>query len=122
MDQQLVREHAEAHCAALLVGDLDLAAADLSAELRANLGALIALMPLPLTAADVHSVDATGSGFMVVLRLVGESEETMLETRWKERDGRPTIVEASHTPAPPPVIAPEEAAEDGSNEAEVGSG
>jgi hypothetical protein len=30
-----------------------------------------------------------------VLRVVGESEEVRLQTRWKERDGRPTIVEAS---------------------------
>jgi hypothetical protein len=37
-----------------------------------------------------------GSGFTVVLRLVGESEEVQIQTRWKERDGRPTVVEASH--------------------------
>jgi hypothetical protein len=32
----------------------------------------------------------------VTLRLVGETEEAMVQTRWKDRDGRPTIVEASH--------------------------
>ena len=31
-----------------------------------------------------------------MLHLVGETDETRLETRWKERDGRPTIVEVSH--------------------------
>jgi hypothetical protein len=36
-----------------------------------------------------------GSGWLVVLRLVGEHETVQLETRWKDRDGRPTIVEAS---------------------------
>lgn len=108
MDQQVVREHAEAHCAALLAGDIDRAATDLSNELRSNLGPLIGLMPLPLTAATIESVEAGGSGFVVVLHLVGENEETLLQTRWKERDGRPTIVEASHQAAPPPAPALEE--------------
>jgi hypothetical protein len=31
-----------------------------------------------------------------VLRLVGETEESQVTTRWKIRDGGPTIVEASH--------------------------
>ena len=37
-----------------------------------------------------------GSGFTVVLRLVGETEEVLIQTRWKERDGGPTVIEASH--------------------------
>jgi hypothetical protein len=32
----------------------------------------------------------------VVLRLVGETDEVLIQTRWKERDGRPTVIEASH--------------------------
>jgi hypothetical protein len=31
-----------------------------------------------------------------VLRLAGETAEDLIQTRWKDRDGRPTIVEASH--------------------------
>ena len=111
MDQQVVREHAEAHCAALLAGDFDRASTDLSNELRSNLGALVGLMPLPLTEATVESVETGGSGFVVVLRLVGENETTLLQTRWKDRDGRPTIVEASHKTAPPPQPAPDESTE-----------
>ena len=114
MDQEVVREHAEAHCAALLAGDIDRAATDLSNELRSNLGSLIGLMPLPLTGASIESVEAGGSGYVVVLRLVGDSEQTLLQTRWKERDGRPTIVEASHKAAPPPAVALEDSAEEGS--------
>ena len=37
-----------------------------------------------------------GKSYAVVLRLVGENESVRLQTRWKDRDGRPTIVEASH--------------------------
>ena len=115
MDQELVREHAQAHCAALVAGDFDRAAVDLSNELRSNLGTLIALMPLPLTEATVESVDVGGSGVVATLHLVGESGEMQLQTRWKERDGRPTIVEASRVTAPAPAQAPEEETQEDSS-------
>jgi hypothetical protein len=108
MDPQAVREHAEAYCDALVSGDMGRAATHLSHELQANLGSLISILPLPLTEATVESIDAGGSGSVVVLRLVGESGEIGLQTRWKERDGVPTIVEASHVVE---VVAPEESAE-----------
>jgi hypothetical protein len=112
MDQAVVREHAQAHCEALLSGQVDRAAEDFSQELRSNLGTLIAQLPLPLTEASVESVEPGGKGYVAILRLVGESETVRFETRWKDRDGQPTIVEASHVieeTAPP--VAPEETAE-----------
>jgi hypothetical protein len=96
MDEQAVRDHAQGHLDALLAGDVDRAIQDLSRELQAHIGDIMAMLPLPLTAADIESVDKTGSGFRATLHLVGESTETRLETRWKDRDGRPTIVEASN--------------------------
>ena len=71
------------------------------------------MLPLPLTAATVEAVDVTGSGYLAVLHLVGDEGAIRLETRWKERNGRPTIVEASHQPEapPPPPADAEEAAE-----------
>jgi len=100
MDPQIVRERAEAFCAALVVGDMDRAFEELSRELHSNLGSLVAMLPLPLTEAAVESVEVGGSGYVVVLDLLGENEETHLQTRWKERDGRPTIVEVSHLAEP----------------------
>jgi hypothetical protein len=96
MDDQTVREHAQAFCDALHEGDIDRAIRYLSAELHRNLGEVIALLPLPATAASVESVEAGGSGYNVVLQLVGETETVLIQTRWKDRDGTPTIVEASH--------------------------
>ncbi|HUS20401.1 MAG TPA: hypothetical protein VMZ66_00135, partial [Aeromicrobium sp.] len=69
---------------------------DFSDELRSNLGEVISLLPLPLTEATVESVDMGGKSYAVVLRLVGESETVLLQTRWKDRDGTPTVVEVSH--------------------------
>ncbi|MDQ3407107.1 MAG: hypothetical protein M3472_02990 [Chloroflexota bacterium] len=119
MDQAAVREHAQAHCDALLAGDVDAAAAELSEELRSNIGPLLAQLPLPLTEATVESIEQGGTAFICVLRLVGENEEIRLQTRWKERDGRPTIVEASRISDATPEVG---AAVPGSEEAEEDSG
>jgi hypothetical protein len=91
-----VREHALAFGAALVAGDVERAIQDLSDELRRNVGEVLALLPLPAKEATVESVDHSGSGYNVVLRLAGETSEDQIQTRWKDRDGRPRIVEASH--------------------------
>jgi hypothetical protein len=81
---------------ALVAGNVDAAIASFSPELRRNLGEVLALFPLPATEATIESVEHAGAGYNVVIRLVGEAEETQVMTRWKLRDGRPTVVEASH--------------------------
>jgi hypothetical protein len=97
MEEQDVRARAEAMCAALVSGDIGQATTDFSDELRRNLGEVIALLPLPATAASVESIERGGtSAYVVVLELVSESETVQVQTRWKERDGRPTVIEASH--------------------------
>jgi hypothetical protein len=97
MDETDVRERAEAMCAALVDGDIARATEDFSRELQQHLGEVVSLLPLPATAATVESIDrGASSGFTVVLLLLGENEEVRVQTRWKDRDGRPTVVEASH--------------------------
>ncbi len=97
MDEQQVRERAEAVCAALVAGDVEAAIGDFSEELRRNLGEVLALLPLPASEVAIESIDHGGQGsHAVVLRFVGETEEVLIQTRWKERDGTPTIVEVSH--------------------------
>ena len=106
MDAQAVREHAQATCDALLAGDIGKAAEQMSKELRSNLGPIVSMLPMPMTEASIESVHMAASGYLAVLRLVGEHETVQLETRWKDRDGRPTIVEASRVHEEPiaPVI------------------
>ena len=104
MDEQAVRERAEAFGEALVAGDVDRAIGDFSPELRRNLGEVISLLPLPATESVVESIEHSGSGENVVLRLTGESDETSILTRWKARDGRPTIIELSHLSSS--VLAP----------------
>jgi hypothetical protein len=99
MEEAQVRERAEAVCAALVAGDVGKAAEDFSKELRQNLGEVVALLPLPATEATIDSIERGASGFVVVLKLVGETEEVLLQTRWKERDDQPTLIELSHLSA-----------------------
>jgi hypothetical protein len=96
MDEAAVRERAQALCDAIVAGDIDRAIEDFSKELRQNLGEVIALLPLPASEATVESIEHSGSGDNVVLRIVGETDEVLIQTRWKERDDRPTVIEASH--------------------------
>jgi hypothetical protein len=95
MDELAVRDHAKAYCDALLAGNIGKATEELSSQLRSNLGPIVAMLPLPLTVASIESVETTATGYRAVLRLVGEGGTINLETRWKDRDGRPTMVEAS---------------------------
>ncbi len=96
MDDDAIRAQAASFGDALAAGNVDAAIQSFSPELRRNLGEVLALFPLPATQASVESVEHAGAGYNVVIRLVGESEETQVQTRWKLRDGNPTIVEASH--------------------------
>jgi hypothetical protein len=96
MDDGTVRDRATALCDALDAGDIPRATQLMSPELQRNLGEVLALLPLPTNESAVLSVDRAGSGFNVVLRLVGETDEVELQTRWKDRAGEPTLVEASH--------------------------
>lgn len=111
MDELVVRERAEAFIEALKAGDVALASQEMSPQLQQNLGPLVAMLPLPVTEAAVEEVQMTGSGYRATVSLAGESGTARFETRWKERDGKPTMVEASHVPeepAPPPVEEGEE--------------
>ena len=96
MDDDGVRAGARAFADALVAGAVDQAIESFSPELKRNLGEIISMFPLPASEAAIQSVEHAGAGFNVVIRLVGESEENEILTRWKVRDGEPTIVEVSH--------------------------
>ena len=115
MDEQVVRTRAQAMCDGLAAGDIERATSDFSPELRRNLGEVLALMPLPANDVVIESVDHGGSGYNVVIRMTGEVDEVLIQTRWKERDGEPCVVEASHLSST--TLAPaDDATDDGTDE------
>jgi hypothetical protein len=75
--------------------DIGKAAEQMSKELRSSLGPIVAMLTMPMTEASIESIESTPTGYKAVLHLVGEGDTLRLETRWKDRDGRPTMVEAS---------------------------
>ena len=96
MDEDAVQGRARAFGDALVAGAVDDAIALLSAELQRNPGEVVAMLPLPATQVEITSVDRTASGYAVVLHVTGETAEDEVQTRWKDRDGEPRIVEVSH--------------------------
>ena len=118
MDEPAVREHAQAFCDALAAGDVDRAIEAMSPELRRNVGEVLALLPLPANEVTIESVQHGGAGYNIVIRLTGEIDEDLIQTRWKDRDGQPTIVEASHLSRTQRAV-PEDAETEGSAEESI---
>ncbi len=109
-----VRAGAQEVCDALVAGDVERAIGYLSDELRRNLGEVMALRPLPAVEATIESIERSGSGaHLVVINVVGETDQSRIETRWKDRDGEPRIVEVSHLSRTEREPAPEELEGDG---------
>ncbi len=96
MDESAVRSSVEAVGEALVAGDVDTAIGYLSDELKRNPGEIVAMLPLPATETSIVSVEHTTSAVVVVMHVVGETSDVELQTRWKDRDGEPRIVEVSH--------------------------
>lgn len=91
-----VRASAQQVAEALVAGDVETAIGFLSDELRRNLGEVVALLPLPATEAAITSEERGATAVVVVVRVTSETQEVELQTRWKDRDGTPRIVEVSH--------------------------
>ena len=117
MDESAVRTSVEAVGEALVAGDVDTAIGYLSDELKRNPGEVVAMLPLPATETSIVSIERTTSAVVVVLHVVGETSDVELQTRWKDRDGEPRIVEVSHLSRTEREPAPV-AAEDGGGGAE----
>ena len=93
MNDSTVREHAEAHGRALASGDLAGAASDLSEGARAKAPGVMGLLPRPVTAAEVTSVETAADAFVVRTRYTGDDAAATVEATWAEIDGRPRIVD-----------------------------
>jgi hypothetical protein len=98
MTEEEVRERARAVADALVAGDIGQVVSTLSDELQRNPGEVVAILPLPAIAAEVARIEGAGGGaaYVVVLDVTSETEHLELQTRWKDRNGEPRIVEVSH--------------------------
>lgn len=120
MDENDVRTSTQAVCDALVAGEIDTAIGFLSDELKRNLGEVVALLPLPATEATIDSIERGPSAYVVTVRLTGESHEDVLQTRWKDRDDQPRIVEVSHLSRTERAAPPDQ--EEAGTDGEEGAG
>ena len=111
MDEAAVRSSAEQFGQALVDGNVDSAIEHFSDELKRNLGEVVALLPLPATGATITSLERATSAVIVVLQVSSETADDELQTRWKDRDGTPRIVEIGHlSRTERPAASPEDVA------------
>jgi hypothetical protein len=92
MDEQRVREDAEAHGNAVVRNDLRTAGSYLSPEAMKAAQAVMGELPLPLQSAEVSEVTSDGAAVVAQIRYAGESGQKVVESRWEDRDGDPKIV------------------------------
>ena len=92
MDEATVREHAEMHAQATVERNYEIAGSYLSADAMANASAIMREMPRGLTSAEVRDVERSGDAFICTIRYAGDDGATMVESRWEDVGGRPTIV------------------------------
>jgi hypothetical protein len=93
MEEETVREHAEAHAAANVAGDMARAASDLTADARANIGPVARRLPRPITSGDITKVEQAGDKFIVEIVYGGTDSKAVVESVWVEQEGRPMIAE-----------------------------
>jgi hypothetical protein len=93
MDETSVREQAEIHGKATVSGDLRTAGSALTKEAMAQAPDVMKAMPATLEASEVTSVEPDGDEFVAQIRYSGGGEESIVASRWAERDGAPKIVD-----------------------------
>jgi hypothetical protein len=91
MDENTVRERAEAHGKAVVAGDMRTAGSDLTEEGRADAGAVMSKMPSPVVSATVTAVAPSGDALIATIRYEGEDDGIDVKSTWIEKDGRPMI-------------------------------
>ena len=91
MDEAKTRDHIQAHADAVVAGDMDTVIADLSEELRPQAPELAKVLPMPVTEAEVVSLDVGDAESTATIRYAGDGEVTLRST-WQGEDPHPVIV------------------------------
>jgi hypothetical protein len=93
MDERVVRELAERHGRAVVSGELAVAGAALSEQVRPKAPSVMKRLPSPLSVAEVTSVEPATEGYVALIRYAGDEESVVVRSTWAEVEGRPLIVE-----------------------------
>jgi hypothetical protein len=94
MDEARTRDQIERHAQAVERGDFDAVIADFTEELRAQAPQIAQTLPQPVTSAIVIDVDFGEDEAVAQIHYAGHMSGVTIRSRWRDVDGRPTIVEA----------------------------
>lgn len=93
MDENTIRERAQAHGQATVAGDLKTAGRDLDKSAYEAAGEVMKKLPEDLTGCEVTSIQDTGDRASVTIRYTGSGKSTEVESTWAEREGEAKIVD-----------------------------
>ena len=94
MDDQRTRDQIQQHADAVVRGDMDTVIADFTEGLRPHVPELAQALPMPVTEAEVLSVEVGEDESVARIRYAGDSGEVTIRSRWQDEGGRPVIVHA----------------------------
>ncbi len=92
MDENTVRESAQAHGDAVVAGNFDVAGKDLTAASGAQAPDVMKALPRGVTKAEVTSIEGGDDGMVVGIRYSNEDSATTVASTWQDVDGTPKIV------------------------------
>lgn len=95
MDGPRTRAQVGKHAGAVERGETDSVVADFTEDLRPQVPQIAqALLPQPVTVAEVLSVEIGKKESVAIMRYTGDSGGVTIRERWREENGCPVIVAA----------------------------
>jgi hypothetical protein len=99
MNEPLTRAQVGKHAGAVERGEMDSVVADFTEDMRPQVPQIAqALLPQPVTTAEVLSVEIGKEESVAMTRYIGESGDVTIRSRWREENGSPVII--AEEPAP----------------------
>lgn len=97
MDDQQTRQQINEHADSVVRGDMEAVVADFAEGMRPHVPELAQALPMPVTSAEVLSVDVGDTESVALIRYAGETGEVTIRSRWQDEAGRAVIVHAEPT-------------------------
>jgi hypothetical protein len=95
MDEPRTRAQVGKHAGAVERGETDSVVADFTKDLRPQVPQIAqALLPQPVTVAEVLSVEIGRAESVAMMRYIGDSGDVTIRERWREENGCPVIFAA----------------------------
>ena len=91
MDENTIRQHADAHAQAVVAGDLRKASSDLNDAAKQQAPTVMKSLPRPTTSASVEDVTTEGDAVVARILYAGTDSKATVASRWVEENGRPVI-------------------------------